>query len=173
MHPCVFYRVQHDSSRVTYCPRTGFTSEKQLRGDPCHLRRSLDIGLVHDFEAHCNKDHVPTPLISVCSCPHLTLERAQTEQRYGRTGIKIYKIYAGGWRQGRPYWHIDLFDARGFAKEIQQVYKEKVIEPESWDYLEDEYLVINNIPNAVVVGWLDLEVFIDCMYPDICIGVVS
>ncbi|KAF8423039.1 hypothetical protein EV426DRAFT_603612 [Tirmania nivea] len=156
MSPHMFYRVQHDQSRVSYCPRRGFTSEKYLCGDPYDLRTSLDINLIYDFEAHCNKEHVPTSLISLCSSPHRTLDRAQTEQgSNNRCGVLVYKIYAGGW-QNRD---MDYFHAQDFAKEIQEVHDEKVIDYGNWEYLEDEYLVLNRIPKAAVVGVWNVQQF--------------
>ena len=185
MPPLIFYRVQHDRSRVEYSPDIGFTAEGPLSpdigftaegplaGNPSssRLRRNLDEDLVNEFKAHCNKHHIPTALISICSSPDLALERADQEERNGRTGVRIYKIYAGyntyrgGSQQGRWNRHVDAFDARKFAKQVQNKYKEKVIEEWNWEYLEEEYLVLNRIPRAAValVSW-NVREFEQCMY---------
>ena len=181
MSPLEFYRVQHDTSRVRYSSNTGFTSEKPLAGNSYSLRMSLDDDLIYEFEAHCNKHHVPTALISMCSSADLALERAHQEERYGRTGVRIYKIYAGyktyvGGGQPRIWnWYIDPFSAQEFAKRVQAKHKVKVIDEWNWEYLEDEYLVLNTIPRAAVAeaSW-NVQQFEKCMYiPDIWISEVE
>ena len=155
MAPRVFFRVQHDSSRVTYSHSRGFSAESYLHGNSRNLRRTLDDSLVENFEDHCNKIHTPTALISVCSSPQHTLDYAEElRDVYHREGIRIYEIHAD---RNTHYFH-----AQQFARDIKRAQGRQVIEYDNWEYLEDEYLVINNIPQNAVVGvWSDLDEFAD------------
>ena len=149
------YRVQHNESQVTYEFSTGFKAKGTLDGDHHHLRKTLNNSLVANFRNHCNKIPISTALISICSSPERTLERAHVaSDSYERSGVRIYEIHVDR--------EIYCFHAQKFAKDIKRKQKRKVIARRNWYYLGDEYLVINNIPGtAVRKMWSDLDRFAD------------
>jgi len=148
----VFYRVHHEGSQAEYSELDGFKAKSKIRGDLRSLLRDLTSRgqIVRHFKNHSNRVLVDTALISMCSSPEITLERALRE----RNEAVIYEIH--------PWKATVRFEYRGsreLARRISSLTGKAAVEYQYWAQLEQEFVAFNQIPREAIVRCWSVEEF--------------
>lgn len=151
--PRKLYRLHHDASPTPYEPSAGFRilSQSSLPDnietyDPRSGQRCIDVD---DFRNHCSRKPVDTPFISTTSDPKVILDRIDWALQNRQSGVFIAEIIPE-----RSKNDMFLCEAQWLAYEIRETgitSGKNVIAHQLWHYLDNEWIVANEIPPETIV----------------------